>query len=137
MSGGPPAPVRYAIRQVLDQELSKESLRRQAESQQAKYSKDSGDKSKKPGPGTGDEDKENEDKLSKSLLDKGAKRDFFGRIINESRRVSGDDNEDNGRMESAKGPTKERDDTVWVSYHEGFSNAVRKPISLGELLAGL
>lgn len=25
---------------------------------------------------------------------------------------------------------------IWVSFHEGFSNAVRKPISLGDLLEG-
>jgi chromosome transmission fidelity protein 18 len=26
---------------------------------------------------------------------------------------------------------------VWVTFHEGYSNAVRKPVSLGELVGGL
>ena len=31
---------------------------------------------------------------------------------------------------------KELERKVWVSFHEGFSNAVRKPITLEELMRG-
>ena len=32
---------------------------------------------------------------------------------------------------------REEEHRVWVSFHEGFSNAVRKPISLEELMRGM
>jgi chromosome transmission fidelity protein 18 len=39
---------------------------------------------------------------------------------------------------SRKGKKDGKDDNkVWVSFHEGFSNAVRKPITIEELLRGL
>ncbi|RMD42304.1 hypothetical protein DV735_g2832, partial [Chaetothyriales sp. CBS 134920] len=65
--GAPSAPVRYAVRQVLDQELRKEKAVQAALSRQAR---------------------------------------------------------------GARGAR------VWVSFHEGFSNAVRKPITLKELMEG-
>ena len=39
-----------------------------------------------------------------------------------------------------KGPSDENkkgEARVWVSYHEGFSMAVRKPVGLAELMRGL
>ena len=62
-----------------------------------------------------------------------AKRDFFGRIIVEeptrpgSRAGAAQQREDGKEQEKKK---------VWVSFHEGFSNAVRKPITLEELMRG-
>lgn len=62
------------------------------------------------------------------------KRDFFGRPIavpvvgsvDESAQKS----REGGRAEQGGGK-------VWVMYHEGFSNAVRKPITLAELVRGM
>ena len=36
-----------------------------------------------------------------------------------------------------KGEAEDESGRVWVSFHEGFSNAVRKPITLAELMKGL
>lgn len=60
------------------------------------------------------------------------KRDFFGRIIKEESRPSSEEGRPMSRGEASKCQVK-----VWVSFNEGFSNAVRKPISLKELLDGL
>jgi len=73
---------------------------------------------------------------SKTTKPVAAKRDFFGRIINEARPQPKDGTEANelaGQQESAE---KREDRKVWVSFHEGFSNAVRKPITLEELMRG-
>lgn len=78
---------------------------------------------------------DNEDGTSKDpLKDIGVKRDFFGRIIQEPQQDSaaGDGAPQPAQSESSKAGRK-----VWVTYHDGYSNAVRKPISMGELLAGL
>ena len=62
------------------------------------------------------------------------KRDFFGRIIENVRPASKEEHINGSRaMEmSEKGESRK----VWVSFHEGFSNAVRKPITLDELMRG-
>jgi len=66
----------------------------------------------------------------------GAKRDFFGRVINEVLPSKQETSEEpRKKLKSAAGV--ERDETVWCSFHEGFSNAVRKPITLAELLSDL
>lgn len=67
------------------------------------------------------------------------KRDFFGRIIveEEKRQDAEEEEGDSANKKKAKmdeGGDKER---VWVTFHEGYSNAVRKPVSLRELLGGL
>lgn len=79
-----------------------------------------------------DEDKENSSILTKaaeSILKDAGKRDFFGRIINDARPTSAGKN-----PASVQATRKEDDGRVWVSFHEGFSNAVRKPITLKELI---
>jgi chromosome transmission fidelity protein 18 len=68
---------------------------------------------------------------------KKAKRDFFGRVVAEEEDKEGDDEAAQQKRKRAKldeGGDKER---VWVTFHEGYSNAVRKPVSLGELVGGL
>lgn len=58
------------------------------------------------------------------------KRDFFGRIINEVRPVSA-----GGKSNAEdKAVSKDEEPRVWISFHEGYSNAVRKPLTLKELL---
>jgi chromosome transmission fidelity protein 18 len=54
------------------------------------------------------------------------KKDFFGRAV--KARVE--------NTESAAKVVKE-EGRVWVSYHEGFSNAVRRPVTLEELMGDL
>lgn len=137
------APTRYAVRQVIDQELQASLVRRENAARQSRF-RSGGD------PSAGDEifvtpeDKENERKKKKQeekealLKSSAVKRDFFGRII-ETRPLQEVDG--NATCEKKKRQEKEREKReerkVWVTYHEGMNNAVRKPISLAELVSGL
>lgn len=58
------------------------------------------------------------------------KRDFFGRVIETKSldELAGSSQEKAARTAQGK---------VWVTYHEGLNNAVRKPMSLHEFLTGL
>lgn len=66
------------------------------------------------------------------------KRDFFGRIVDELAHdfakadKTGQDKKSGGQDTSEKGGGN-----IFVSFHEGYSNAVRKPISLDDLLRSL
>jgi chromosome transmission fidelity protein 18 len=86
--------------------------------------------------GNNDGEKENPDDTlsSKAPQLNGPKRDFFGRIIiNEARPGSR-----GGTDDAMKGKAKsQREMKAWVSYHEGYSNAVRRRIPLSELMSGL
>ncbi|KXG50260.1 ATPase, AAA-type, core [Penicillium griseofulvum] len=118
-SGGT-APVRYAVRQVLDQEYRKATMRKQSDVMSSRL----GGK----GPRNSDDTA-----AAKVLKDAAVKRDFFGRTIVQPAPQPNDlNNSDTWADESSKAGRK-----VWVTFHEGFSNAVRKPISMGELMAGL
>jgi chromosome transmission fidelity protein 18 len=138
---GSSLPVRYAIRQVLDQEYQKEMLRRQTEAQQARYTGGSETTQSlswlKPGSyalGNNDGEKENPDDAPRSKASQlnGPKRDFFGRIVvNEARPGSR-----GGTDDAMKGKAKSQRE-MRVIYREGYSNAVRKRISLNELMSGL
>lgn len=114
------APVRYAVRQVLDQEFRKETMRKQSDVLNAATAKSAFGKAMNEQDGG--------QKATKEGL---VKRDFFGRAIQEPT-PNKDDEDPNPMDDTSKAGRK-----VWVTYHEGFSNAVRKPISMGELLAGL
>jgi chromosome transmission fidelity protein 18 len=120
------APVRYAIRQVLDQELKKEKLLANSVARHARSSIYPEDIA------AADEDKENRNPVEKAkeAMAKAplTKRDFFGRIVNDVRPRS----KGNGAIDLTK--VGKDDKRVWVSFHEGFSNAVRKPITLKELM---
>ncbi|KAH0371235.1 P-loop containing nucleoside triphosphate hydrolase protein, partial [Aureobasidium melanogenum] len=69
------------------------------------------------------------------------KRDFFGRIIVEEEQRQGDAEEEDGESAAKKKKAKMEDggdkERVWVTFHEGYSNAVRKPVSLKELLGAM
>lgn len=119
-SGGT-APVRYAVRQVLDQEYRKATTRKQSDAMSA---------SRLGAKGPRDSD---ETAAAKAIREAAVKRDFFGRLIEQPAPQLNDTNSADGWVdESSKAGRK-----VWVTFHEGFSNAVRKPISMGELMAGL
>ncbi|KAH1462514.1 Subunit of a complex with Ctf18p [Aspergillus fumigatus] len=123
-SGGT-APVRYAVRQVLDQEYRKETMRKQSEVLS----------SSKPGQTWNDKSGKNDDQSAKKNAIRnapGIKRDFFGRILKDPEPLLQRSDDSPVQNEASKAGRK-----VWVTYHDGFSNAVRKPISMNELMAGL
>lgn len=135
ISDSAPAPVRYAVRQVLDQEYQKNIIVRENAVRQARY---------KAGNPHDDEDfsfsekKERKDHHATERI-LGAKKDFFGRVVSEDilplQEINGNANPE-GRSRGKKMEVK-GDNKVWVSFHEGYSNAVRKPITIEELLKGL
>ncbi|KAK4228866.1 chromosome transmission fidelity protein 18 [Podospora fimiseda] len=125
------APTRYAVRQVLDQEL-----------QQAIAAKENASRQARLGAATTttlphDFNKENitpKSKLEelKALEPKiKVKKDFFGRVIVERPVAVG------GEQNKRRKREVEERDKVWVTYHEGINNAVRKPISFEEFMRGL
>lgn len=136
-AGATTAPARYAVRQVLDQEYQKYVLQQLAEARQARSLGRDGLSLAVEGG-----DKENHVVGSDRKRPKaaGAKRDFFGRIINEAQPTVVDASEtDAGAVKRTKTVTKNDGggNNVWVTFHEGFSNAVRKPITLEELMRGI
>ncbi|KAK4660949.1 Chromosome transmission fidelity protein 18 [Podospora pseudocomata] len=126
-------PTRYAVRQVLDQELAKTIAARETASRQARLRAGGGII-----PHIDDNNKENTpDHLQKLEMLKqqdkiAVKKDFFGRIIVLKPVLK--DSSGNGTKNT--GADGEKKDRVWVTYHEGINNAVRKPISLEEFLRG-
>ncbi|MCJ1437847.1 hypothetical protein MMC27_007234 [Xylographa pallens] len=135
------APARYAVRQVLDQEFQKYRIRQNADARHARFQSggpldptaDVG--APRVSQGTG---KENAVKdvaglvAGQTFKAVGVKRDFFGRVIvNEARVATKEEGRAKARRETVEG------NRIWVTYHEGFSNAVRKPVGLGDIMRGL
>ncbi|KAL4941925.1 hypothetical protein BDV06DRAFT_193423 [Aspergillus oleicola] len=140
------APVRYAVRQVLDQEYRKESIRKNSEALSS-HSASSSTKSRSSANSKLNPNGAHNPSDAK-IRSGNVKRDFFGRVIEDlPGQVSGSGNGENKENEDRPGEVKRKSKAamdnesagrkVWVTYHDGFSNAVRKPISLGELLGGL
>lgn len=90
-------------------------MRRQSESQKARH----------PGAGPGDNPIP-AGRSKKKDKAKGPPRDFFGRILPEGS-IGHGQKEKKGKAENK----------VYLTYYEGFSNAVRKPISMDKLLEEL
>ncbi|CAI7659461.1 unnamed protein product [Penicillium bialowiezense] len=118
---GSTAPVRYAVRQVLDQEHRKATTRSKSDS--ANVSKTGPTARGKPDDGA----------AARALREAAVKRDFFGRVVEQPAPQP----KEPGSAESWEDEASKAGRKVWVTFHEGFSNAVRKPISIGELLTGL
>lgn len=125
------APVRYAVRQVLDQEHQKNIIVRENSARQARYR-------------AGNLNDEVDFAFAKSKENKGhhaqervlgPKKDFFGRLVIEDplplQEIDGNTSLDKKKDKTGK------DQKIWVTYHEGFSNAVRKPLTVEELFKGL
>lgn len=150
--------VRYAVRQVLEQEHAREVTRRDQEARVARV-KSAVFESVPGGAGSSASKEEQQDEHEAALAArmaaaerKAVKRDFFGRAIVETSAsvdagqqgdlgVLGEGNEAS-REQGARSRSGGRGDgkeegRIWVTYHEGFSNAVRKPITLKELMEGL
>ncbi|KAI1635002.1 hypothetical protein F4809DRAFT_476212 [Biscogniauxia mediterranea] len=136
---GTQAPTRYAVRQVLDQELQRAKTLREASARQARF--------RASNPTATDEaifyGKENL-KARRAAAEKDTlpaipvKRDFFGRVIVKPDVRPLQETDGNGeRKKQSDEPLGRGETKVWVTYHEGLNNAVRKPITLGELLRGL
>ena len=137
--------VRYAVRQVLEQEWKREIAKREAEARSRRAGglteADPDAESLTPDTNGPQSAKTKEKSLSDSanaLKAKGVKKDFFGRPI-----MTEESNLDS-RPSSQAGQNGERpssgDDEagrIWMTYHEGYSNAVKKGITLKELLEGL
>ncbi|KAF1992282.1 hypothetical protein K402DRAFT_458710 [Aulographum hederae CBS 113979] len=122
---------RFAVRQVLEGEWKKEE-KRMGEATRARRGGVE-DVALEVEEDTG----EAHEKRKLSLAAKAVKRDFFGRII-----ISKPDALENstggGGKEKARQAEKEGDQgRVWVTFHEGYSNAVRKPVTVNEFMAGL
>ncbi|PNY23991.1 Chromosome transmission fidelity protein 18 [Tolypocladium capitatum] len=119
------APTRYAVRQVLDQELQRTIALRETAARQARFR--AGNPSHRPAPALPPTPL-----VSKEDAEAGAviKRDFFGRVV-EARPLS----ELDRNKEEKRARREER--KVWVTFHEGLNNAVRKPISLQEFMRAL
>ena len=67
----------------------------------------------------------------KKVLVERVKKDFFGRVIS----VERDDDGKRRRTDSSNALKIQPD--VWVRFHDGYSNAVRKPVVFAELLGRL
>ncbi|TPX12036.1 uncharacterized protein E0L32_007339 [Thyridium curvatum] len=139
------APTRYAVRQVLDQELQKTLAARETAARQARFKAGNtlgiheddfhfDDKENKGGA------KEAEAKLSAAAAAASVKRDFFGRVIAEPARplqdVNGNAGHKKNRSVDHGAGLKQEERKVWVTFHEGLNNAVKKPISLEDFLRG-
>lgn len=125
--------VRFAVRQVLQQAWTREVAKLEAEARTRRFEE---------GRRTSDVANGECDvvvgsvgvKRKRSAVEEVAgpevkmKRDFFGRKV-EVVEGSGLDKEKSGK--------EAREDRVWFTYHEGFSNAVRKGITLKELMDSL
>lgn len=116
---------------MLDQEYQKNIIVRDNAARQARYK-----------AGNPDDDieysipnKENKGHHAQERV-LGAKKDFFGRVVREEVMPLGEI-DGNAQAEGKGGKDGKDDNKVWVSFHEGFSNAVRKPITIEELLRGL
>ncbi len=115
MTAGGVDSVRYAVRQVLEGEWVRRTSRKASGIEHVVG-----------------RDKKKEDKEEKPAKDN-VKRDFFGRVVKDQ--LPGKADRLRGVTTMAKGVIG-KEGRVWVSYHEGYSNAVRRPITLDELMRG-
>ncbi len=121
---------------MLDQELTRTIALRESQARQSRFHAGAGE-GEAPPPSTAEartlaslmpsrnDDKENGGMVKEKLV----KRDFFGRVL-EVRAL-----EELDEKAAEKAAQKQR--KVWVTFHEGLNNAVRKPISLAEFLKPL
>ncbi|PIA16253.1 P-loop containing nucleoside triphosphate hydrolase protein [Coemansia reversa NRRL 1564] len=107
-----PAPIRYSVRQLIAQELSRvhATSTEEAEATAAEHSKQEYLRQLRAGP-----------QLASVLPAPAVMTDFFGRP---RAAVSND----------GKANTSQQPSHMWFSFVEGFSNAVRKPTAMRELL---
>ena len=117
--------VRYAVRSVLEQEWRKESALRDEANRKRR-----GGQSEHEEPEVAKEEKTTEEKVAEANK-RAVKRDFFGRVVKEVPLIEGE--ESKRKIENVGGD----EGRIWVSFHEGFSNAVRKSVTIDDILRGL
>lgn len=137
--------VRYAVRQVLEQEYKREVKARE---QDARVRRGKGQ-----GTALGFEDvddavletsticRSKEGNVTMNSIEqhqKRPKRDFFGRLLAPltAEQVAKADIDRSNNKWNADSRNDDKD-RVYIVYHEGYSNAVKKPITLKELMDGL
>lgn len=132
------------MRQVLDQELYKTLAQRDSEARQARLKAGGGGDPHQPPPSRNSTFTSNplalhnprpeENNNNKNTV--AVKRDFFGRVIAERPLLATGTADDSKkkRGNGGNGGAGEAVGMVWVTYHEGMNNAVRKPVSLEEFL---
>ena len=122
------------MRQVLDQEYQQSLIRQRAEARQARFS--AGGPQDTAFLARGVKNSEQQEGLpSKVAAPAKTRRDFFGRVIPnlDGSQSTGTD----GRDKVTAGPIDAKKGRIWVSYNEGYSNAVKKKITLAELMRGM
>lgn len=121
---------RFAVRQVLEQEFRKEEQRRSELARLERMPASAvaaAPQLKRSGTSMGEEEAAGS-KRTKVV------KDFFGRVKVIEKPVGETEAEEEKRKRKEAGEVEGR---VWVTYHEGFSNAVRKPLTLAELMREL
>jgi chromosome transmission fidelity protein 18 len=118
---------RYAVRSVLEQEWRKESALREQANRKRRGGQDENDEETEADK---KEEQTTEEKVAEA--NKAVKRDFFGRVVVETdkSRKEARRKQDSGEMQGNVG-------RIWVSFHEGFSNAVRKPVTIDDIMRDL
>ena len=151
-AAGDAGKARYAVRQVLDQEWRREVSRREATARKRRAQGYSEVDPLEEGSGsTRATGRHGEDTLvgrsaaaaasEAEVRGKLVMRDFFGRPLS-SGREGGDASAPSSSSahmagQDHSGPSNRDAGRVWMSYHEGYSNAVKKPITMKELMEGL
>lgn len=129
------APTRYAVRQVLDQELQKTIAMRENAARQARLRYGGG--SDIPDDFVFEDKTVNANRPTLlGLVAPSVKKDFFGRVISEAPEPLGERDANQGARKP-RGSAKAEKIFSWVTFNEGLNNAVTKPVSLRELLSGL
>jgi len=106
---------RYAVRQLVSREMEREKIRRRKGGEVEVVEVETKGVKRK-----------NEAVEEKKVVER-VRRDFFGRVLVEEK-----DDGKRRRVDSSAGMKIQPD--VWVRFHEGYSNAVRKPVLFAELL---
>jgi len=68
----------------------------------------------------------------KKVVTERVKKDFFGRVIAVSIEENGEGEGKKRRTDSSNALKIQPD--VWVRFHEGYSNSVRKPLRFSEII---
>ncbi|KAK8223287.1 chromosome transmission fidelity protein 18 [Phyllosticta capitalensis] len=127
--------VRYGVRQILDAELKREAARLEFEARKRWGGVVDDVAADVERMDVGDVVAAQDAAAAKKVV---VKKDFFGRVIVKAVPVVPAGEEGEAELKRRRKKEEGREDgRVWVSFHEGFSNAVRKPITLAELLGGL
>lgn len=130
------AKVRYAVRQVLEQEYKREVLKREGEASIRRMRGQDHDVEEVGDVVVADTAEKKEVPLKAATSS--VKYDFFGRpIVQMDTSGNGVADDATGRRPKASHKEQAEGARIWVSYHEGFSNAVKKGITMKELLEGM